>query len=160
MDQRQPPPQQAAPKAHTLSGKEYQCYRAGTDMGTHHGYADSARNLRAFKRHLELELIKLQQAMLQDQTYPMPEDHPLYPAVQALPTLAGGVESVAQQLDAQASKHQVAGSQLMGKIALMEKAQESRWKAPMRAWALLALTMSVATTVATLAATYAIRAGW
>lgn len=129
-------------------------------MGAHHAYADSAVNLREFKSHLERQLLALQTGLLDDPTYPIPDDHPLMAAVVALPTLAAGVESVAAQLDAQSMRSQAAGSKLMGQVAAMDEARESRWRPPLRAWGMLAAAMTIATTVATLFASYAIRAGW
>ena len=150
-------PTQTAPKTFTLAGRELACYRAGEHMGSAQSLSASARDTRRLKDHFRLELTKLQTALRASVTGDgdIPVD-----AIEAMPVLAEGLESIAANLDATASQHQQQGSRLMGQVAAENVTQEARWNPPWRAWGMLALAMSVATMVSTAAALYAIRAGW
>ncbi len=148
-----------APKTFTLTGKAFACYQAGTKMGGNSAYLVAAENLRQVKHQQALQLVELRKQLLEDPTYPIPDDHPLKPAIEALPTLADGLEGIAAQFDVEASKLQADGSQLMGQVAAQDTADEARWRPPLRAWALLAAAMAVSTTVATLVV-LAVYGGW
>ena len=149
----------AAPKTFTLAGRELQCYRAGQSMGRHESFMAAAKDTRLLKGHLVQQLTELRDRLLKHRSFPIPDEHPLKPDVEALPQL-GDLEAVAVQYDQLASQNQVAGSRTIGAVAAMETAKAVRWKPPWRAWVLLTLAMTVATTVSTLATTYAIRLGW
>ena len=138
------------PKTFTLTGKSFACYQAGTKMGANGAYLVAAENLRKVKHQQALQLIELRKQLLEDPTYPIPDDHPMKASIEALPTLAEGIEGIAVQFDAEASKLQAEGSQLMGQVAAQDTADEARWRPPLRAWLLLTAAMSVATTLATL----------
>lgn len=147
------------PKTFTLTGKAFACYQAGTKMGGNSAYSIAAENLRKVKHQQAHQLAELRKQLLEDRTYPIPNDHPLKPAIEALPTLADGLEGIAVQFDAEASKLQADGSQLMGQVAAQDTADEARWRPPLRAWVLLAAAMAVATTVSTLVV-LAVHGGW
>ena len=138
------------PKAFTLSGKAFSCYQAGVKMGGNAAYIMAATNLRKVQVHQEAQLTALRDQLLKHPTFPIPDDHPLKVTIEALPTLAGGMGSIAQQFDTEASKMQGEGSQIMGQVAALDTADEARWRPPLRAWALLAAALTVSTTVSTL----------
>ena len=85
----------------------------------------------------------------------MSEDHPLHKAVTSLPDLAAGIEVVAIQFSKEASKCQVEANQMMASVAAQDSADDNRWRPPLRAWGMLAGAMAIATTIATLVASYA-----
>ncbi len=148
------------PKTFTLSGKTFDCYRAGEQMGKGHACNTAAENLRELKKHQWRQLSDLRDALLNNSTYPIPDDHPLRGTIDSLPTLAVGLEKIAVQFDKEGAARQAQGQQIMGAVAAQDTAQEARWRPPLRAWALLTLALAVATTLSTLAAIYASRASW
>ena len=148
-----------APKTFTLTGKSFACYQAGMKMGANSAYSVASDNLRKVKHQQALQLVELSKQLLEDPTYPIPDDHPLKVAIEALPTLAEGLEGIAMQFDVEAGKQQVEGSQIMGQVAAQDTADEARWRPPLRAWLLLAAAMTVSTTGATLAV-LAVHGGW
>ncbi len=138
------------PKAFTLSGRAYSCYQAGTKMGGNAAYLNASKNLREVKIHQGAQLTAMRAQLLGNPSFPIPDDHPLRDAIEALPTLAESMERIALQFDAEAGKMQATGSQIMGQVAGQDTAEEVRWRPPLRAWALLAAAMTVSTTVSTL----------
>ncbi len=144
---KQTPRTAGSPKAFTLSGKAYQCYQAGTQMGGNAAYLVASQNLREVKAHQGKQLVAMRDQLLGG----LPDDHPLKEAIEFLPCLAGPMEQIALQFDAEAGKMQGEGSRIMGQVAAGDTSEDARWRPPLRAWALLTAAMAVATTVSTLA---------
>lgn len=152
--------QTAAPRTFTLSGKSLACYQAGRALGTAAAYQNTGENLRRLRDHQQAQLVELRRQLLEHPTFPIPDDHPLKPAIERLPSLADGLVQVAEQFESEGHKQQTEGSQIMGRVAIDDEVRELRWSPPLKAWAMLALVVVAATVVATLAASYASRAGW
>lgn len=70
------------------------------------------------------------------------------------------VLTLLSKFNALAVEQQQEGSQILARVAAQDTAAEARWRPPLRAWAMLAAGLTVATTVATIAARYAILQGW
>ncbi len=62
-----------------------------------------------------------------------------------------GFDELAKQFQEESDKCKTKGSRLMAKVATCNRAEENRWKPPLRAWGMLVLAMMISTTVATLA---------
>lgn len=140
------------PKMFQLLGRELLCYQAGEQMGGARGCTATAQWTRQYGDHLNQQLAAVKQQLLEHPTWPLPHDHPARAAVEALPSLAAPLLQASSDQGAQAQAAQSQASQIMGRVAQMETAKEERWRPPLRAWALLAAMMTLATTVSTIAA--------
>lgn len=101
------------PEVLSLSGINYQCYRAGQSMGIVHALRDAALNVDALNRHYQPLTVSLALDVMQA----LPTGHPLRVRVEALPrALEQSLEDVAREFRKKAGEHKEASDLVIGQL--------------------------------------------
>lgn len=101
------------PEVFSLSGINYQCYRAGQSIGIMHAMQDAAQNVSALNRHYQPIVVSL----ALDVMSALPVGHPLRERVQAMPrALEQTLEEMSTQFRTKAIDHKQASDLVIGQL--------------------------------------------
>lgn len=100
------------PEVFSLSGINYQCYRAGQSVGIGAALTDAAKNAEVLNRQYSQQLVSLATDLLTA----LPQDHPLRSRVMSMAQSPRMLEEMSKQLAAKANEHKEASNRIIMEI--------------------------------------------